>query len=165
MSGVKLHFELDARPVQAALNALVKAGEDLAPLMDLIGNYLGTGTRHRFETGAAPDGTAWKTSRRALEEGGKTLVDKGHLRGSITHRAGRDFVEVGSNLIYAAVQQFGATIRAKAGGKLIFRVGGGYRAMDEVTIPARPWLGLSAADPVEITEIVNAYLKTAGGLA
>lgn len=165
MSGVKLHFELDARQAQAALNGLIKAGANLTPLMDRIGNYLANETKHRFETGAGPDGRAWKPSRRATEQGGKTLVDRGHLRGSVTHRAGGNFVEVGSNVIYAAVQQFGATIRAKAGGKLIFKVGGGYRSMDQVTIPARPYLGMSQADPAEIGAIVDGYLKTAGNLA
>jgi phage virion morphogenesis protein len=165
LSGVKLHFELDTKAAQAALNGLIKAGANLTPLMDLIGNYLRNETKHRFETGQAPDGRAWLPSWRAREEGGKTLMKSRHLWDSITHRAGNNFVEVGSNVIYAAVQQFGATIRAKAGGKLIFKIGGGYRSMDQVTLPARPYLGMSQADPVEIGAIVDTYLKTAGGLA
>ena len=59
-------------------------------------------------------------------------VDRGHLP---------RFVEVGSDLVYAPVHEFGATIRARGGGFLTFKLrDGSFRRVRSVTIPARPWL-------------------------
>ena len=48
--------------------------------------------------------------------------DSGHLRRSLTHRVHEDYAEIGTNLIYAPVHEFGATIRAKNAPRLVFRI-------------------------------------------
>ena len=48
----------------------------------------------------------------------KPLLDTGQLRGSITYVVNKDELKVGSNLIYAPVHQFGATITPKVAKKL-----------------------------------------------
>lgn len=76
----------------------------------------------------------------------KILQVLGHLKGSIHQVAGRDQVEVGSNLIYARIHQEGG------------KAGRGHK----VTIPPRPFLGLDDGDTNMIVEKLQAYL---GGLA
>jgi phage virion morphogenesis protein len=131
-------------------------------LMNIIGAVLESSTRQRFRTGVAPDGASWKPSVRATKKGGKTLLDHGHLRDSITHDADDKTAVVGSNLIYAAIHQVGGIIRAKAGGMLTFNIPGvGWRRVAKVTIPARPYLGVSDRDRVEIADQVERYIARA----
>ena len=146
MSGVEFRVEVDGlEATQARLQELLQRMGDLTPVMDEIGAYLRDSTDERFETGTGPDGQAWKPSIRALAEGGQTLVDSSLLRKSITWRARRDSVEVGSNLDYAAIHQMGG----KAGRN------------HAVTLPARPYLGISPDDEREIGAILDDYLSGA----
>ena len=161
-------FELDIRgDAQAAraLDQLAEAMGDLSPLAEIYGTYLESATIGRFDDETAPDGSAWSKSIRAREEGGKTLSDSGQLRSSITHNAFSDRVEVGSNKIYAGVHQDGATIRPKSADKLAFALPGGlgFVQVDEVTIPARPFLGLSQDDEVELAALTEDYAVAAFG--
>lgn len=83
-----------------------------------------------------------KLSRR----GSTTLgVVTNRLRGSL--RASRTSVgssgiegSIGTNVEYAGVHEFGATIKAKNGPYLHFNVGGQWVRKKSVTIPARPFL-------------------------
>jgi phage gpG-like protein len=81
----------------------------------------------------------------------------GGLMGSITMRAGANQVEVGTNKIYGPIHQFGGTIVPRKAKALAFRMGGGNSPLtfaQKVTIPARPFLGISAGDEVEIGNIL-----------
>lgn len=116
---------------------------DLTPLMDDIGAMLVASTQDRFEKGVDPEGKPWKVSQRVAKAQGKaqTLIDSALLMSSIHHTPGNDNVEVGTNLIYAAIHQNGGQAgRGKA-----------------VTIPARPFLGLSTEDKTEIGHIVDDF--------
>ncbi len=72
------------------------------------------------------------------------MVDGGYLRDQIDFNVTGNVLEVGSTMEYAAMQQFG-------GRKSEFPHLWG-------DIPARPFLGLSAADKSAIDEIVSEYL-------
>lgn len=77
---------------------------------------------------------------------GTPLTNSGILRRSITKRADDSGVTVGTNLKYARVHQFGATITAKNGAFLaIPRPGGGVFLKKSVYVPARPFLPLDPA--------------------
>lgn len=143
------------------LNGLINMGQDLTPLMDDIGAHVEMSTKERFDTNIAPDGTPWKPSRRAENEGGKTLLDSGHFRDSITRDVTGDSATIGTNIIYAAIHQFGGTIKAKNAKKLAFKTPFGMAFLDEVTIPARPVFGLSAEDTQVIPEIVTDHYREA----
>ena len=148
------------------LSGLVDAINDPSPLLAELGEYGLRSTRARFKTQTAPDGTAWaalqpwyqKDKRRNKN---RILTLNGYLRGQMTWQlVGDRTVEIGSNLPYAAVHQFGATIKPRAAKVLIFR----GHAAKSVTIPARPYLGLSDADQNELVERTLDWLRTAGGL-
>lgn len=131
--------------------ALARLAEVLSrpdDIMDRIGQYMVASVHRRFERERAPDGTPWLKSARAIAEGGQTLTDTGRLRGSIVHTLtdGGRGVEVGTNVVYAAIHQLGG------------RAGKGRRAR----IPARPYLGVDERDRDTILRIVAQAIERAG---
>ena len=139
--------EVDDAQVRAALARLVAAVAAPRATFDRIGSYLVAATLDRFDREQGPDGKPWQKSVRALADGGLTLTDTGGLRGSITHNVAGDgrAVDVGSNLVYAAIHQFGG----QAGRN------------KSVTLPARPYLGIDARDRDAIVRIVRGALARA----
>lgn len=145
MAGVSFSIGVDDG-VGFALQAAANAAIDLTPAMRDIAGHLASAARNRFETGTSPLGIPWKKSARAIEEGGQTLVDTSDLRDSIKPNWGRDFAEAGPQANggarrYAAIHQFGGTIRPRKARALRF----GGRLVSQVVIPARPYLGISEA--------------------
>jgi phage virion morphogenesis protein len=152
-----------AEDVELAIAGLASRLRNLHPLMLTVGAYVESSTRERFETNIGPSGERWKPSLAAKLRGGPTLVEYGRLRGSITHVAGETEVEVGTNVIYAGPHQFGATIVPKKAKALRFRLpGGGFVTARKVTLPARPFLGLSVIDRAEIVALAGEHLDGAG---
>ena len=130
-----------------------------AEVMEDIGSYGVTSTQQRFLEQKSPDGEGWEKSSRAKSKGGQTLRDRGNLFDSLTYSADSNSVAWGTNLIYAAIHQYGGEIKAKNGGKLKFKVGGHFVQVDKVDMPARPYLGLTDEDEAEITDIVQLRLS------
>lgn len=132
-----------------------------------LNNVLSQGVRsstvRRFKTGKGPNGKKWKTSIRAAEEGGKTLVQSARMRNSIRRKSDAGGFAVGTNVIYAATHQYGAkrVIRARKAKLLRFRVDGRWVSAKKVLvdIPARPFLGLSDEDMNEIRETVEEFMS------
>jgi len=121
-------------------------------LFDNIGAYGVSSTQQRIIEAKGPDGAAWQKSRRALLTGGQTLRQSGRLYMSLAHRASSRMVEWGSNLIYAGIHHFGGIIRAKNKKALAFRsLNGNLTMVKQVTIPARPYVGISAFDAERIS--------------
>lgn len=168
MTGVRI--EVNDTAVQGAFARLFAFGSDQTPAMRAIGAQLRQHVDKRFEDERGPGGLPWPKSWRAREQNGQTLSDSGDLRKNMTFRAGPQSVEIGTNTPYAPVHQFGATIRAKTAKGLVFRAGRtrggkpGFRRMQQVTIPARPFLGLDAQDIAEVDVIIRRHLaRLAGG--
>ena len=158
---VALDMRLEGRGrAEQQLRAIAAGIADRQPLMDAIGLYLESSTLDRFDQERGPDGTPWQQSLRAKEQGGKTLTDHAHLRQSVTYNATNDRVEWGSNMIYARPHQEGATITAKGGGRLKFRLPGGlgFRSVLSVTLPARPFLGVNEEDERQIVGLAEDYV-------
>ena len=150
--------------LSARLQAGARAAVDYTVPMRAIADYMRTAAVERFKDERGPDGQRWKPSQRAIEEGGLTLTDRGHLRQSITAASDATSALAGTNLVYAAIHQFGGTIRAKgnaAGGKRALKTPFGPRG--SVTMPARPFLGFSPVDVAEIDAILTDHLDRALG--
>ena len=147
MAGQRIGVEVDDAEVRAAIERLLATIAAPRAAMDLIGSYLVAATLRRFETEQGPDGKPWLKSARAAAEGGQTLTDTGRLRGSITHDVAADGREVlvGSNVVYAAIHQFGG------------QAGRGRK----VTLPARPYLGIDSRDRDSILRIVARAIEGA----
>jgi phage virion morphogenesis protein len=159
MSGIS--YQIDDARLHAGLRNLIALGRNAGPAMADIAAIGESSTRQRFRTVTGPDGQRWKPSLRARITGGRTLTRDGHLSGSISARHGRDFAEWGVNRIYAAIHQFGGEIRAK-GGSLRFRLAnGGFATVQKVTMPARPFLGVSDDDRDDILDIIQVRIQGA----
>lgn len=140
-------IEIDLRgdkELVASLRKMEYRSRNLQPVMADIGEYMKRSIQKNFDAGGRPN--KWKPSIRAVEEGGQTLVDTARLKNSMTYQPGRDSVKIGTNVIYAAIQQFGGTIKAKTKKYLQFRVGNQWVKKESVKIPSRPFLLVQEED-------------------
>ena len=157
------------RQVLDTLNRLSTRVKNLRPAFSEIGEDMVEITKRRFDTATGPDGKAWaanspvtidrylgsfaksfkkdgtlskKGAARATNK--KPLTGKtGTLKSTISYQASAKGVVWGSPKVYAAIQQFG-------GAKSEFPNLWG-------DIPARPYLGVSAADNTLILDILKEY--------
>lgn len=157
MAGIKL--EGDWAKLEKHLEKMMKL--DFQGMHEQIGETLVASAQKRFEDEEDPDGKAWPKSIRAEEEGGQTLTDSARLKNSITFKARPEGVAYGTNVKYASVHQEGREIKAKKAKFLKFAVGKGYAQVKKVTIPARPFIGISQDDMEEIKYIVRKNIRRA----
>jgi phage virion morphogenesis protein len=144
---VKFDLVIDNRQALDALAALRKRGENLRPLMTGIGASLADEIRGSFKSGADPYGNKWKPLK---TRAGQPLLDTGRLRNSINYNVTKkDEVVIGTNVFYAPVHQFGATIVPVFAKMLRFVPRGAKRPIfaKKVVVPARPFLPLSGLPP------------------
>lgn len=136
-----LYYDL-SELVEAA-KKIGRIGEfNSAQLLDEVGFLLSEQTRDRLiNEKTSPDGDAWPawSPAYAATRGSNhsLLIGEGSagLEGSIQHVVDGDAVEVGSNLVYAAIHQFGGAEVGK-------------------NIPARAYLGLSDENTAELHQLV-----------
>lgn len=148
--------QIDDARVHGALRRLLALGRDQRPVMREIQAIGEASTRERFRTETGPDGKRWAPSLRAQLSGGRTLTQDGHLADSISGSYGSNYAEWGVNRIYAAIQQFGGTIRAKTAGALRFTLANGQGvSVQSVTLPARPYLGISDDNAEDILDVIE----------
>lgn len=155
---IRIHSNLPQ--VQRLFQAIRQFGGDPQPLLADIAFLGENSTRARFRSQTGPDGARWKPSLRAQLTGGKTLTRDGHLGDSVGSYVNDKSAVWGVNRLYAAIHQFGGTIRAKGARGLRFAIPGiGWRTVPQVSIPARPFLGLSDSDRQDILDLVNDHLS------
>ena len=143
------------------LNKVLKQAGDHSSLMHNIGSVLEHNTKQRINTGIGTDDKPWQKSWRAKLQGGTTLRDTSRLYNSIKYTVLDDGkrVVVSTNVFYAPVLHFGATIRAKTGKYLKFKTTmGGWAQIQSVIIPPRPFLGMSVDDSQEVLFEIEEYL-------
>lgn len=163
MSSVTVRVEGDLSSLLARLKNLSDVKKRSA--LSAAAEGIRTSTVERFQSQRDPDNRPWEPSIRAVGTGGKTLIETASLMTSIRAESDSSGATVGTNDIRAATHQFGAerTIRAKRGKYLTFKVGGKWRRVESVriNIPARPFLGISEEDELEIKEIIEAVVEEA----
>lgn len=153
----------------AFLRTLDKIASELTDMTDLmqdLGELLVDSTKRRFAEGTAPDGTAWAPKsdatidayRRREKKKPNSRVDfrplfgpSGRLSSEIFAQADSASVEIGSSLIYSAVQQFGAA-------KGEFGSASNGSSIPWGNIPARPFIGLSEEDRSNVDAELRDYL-------
>jgi len=180
---VTLEYRVDDAEVRQLLDQLGERARDLTTPMRLIGAQLQFSVQENFARGGRP--LPWKPSKRAIAQGGQTLVDSRRLESSITSRTSADRVEIGTNVLYGPIHQFGflgmvhipahvrlltqggfarrstLSARTKSGRKKTQRIGtyvtvtAHERRMD---MPARPYLVVQEEDHQRATETVRDYL-------
>jgi len=150
VSGARIEIEYQDEAVLAMLRQLLDKLEDPQPAMAELAQYGVASTRERIESQNADDPIAsWaplterylaSKRKRASRGADLVLVLHGHLADQLAWQADSRSAEWGSNRVYAAAQQFGRP---------------------EINLPARPFLGVTAADKQKILEIFQAWLSEA----
>ncbi|MGE4298907.1 MAG: phage virion morphogenesis protein [Desulfovibrionaceae bacterium] len=161
MAGASIRLDFNEQ-ASAAYARAQRLGEDLTPLNDSLGGLLVASTQERFEVGTAPDGTKWAPSGAP-----QTLVGDGHLLDSISHVADGHSVEWGSRRVYALIHQLGGVIKPKNAKALKIPLPDGtFALVQSVTMPARPYLGISDQDAsdieAEILDFINGCMGRMG---
>lgn len=162
MAGGSIRLEGDTRAMLKKIRRF--ADIDKKKINSALRQVVRSSTLKRFKESRAPDGEKWEVSKRAAAETkGKTLIRTADLRNSIRSKSDVSGFAVGTDLKYAATHQFGEkgrTIRAKNKKALRFQVGGKWLMRKSVTIsiPARPYLGLSDDDMQEIKGTIEDFI-------
>lgn len=157
--------------VIAELQRIGQQIDKMRPVYQGIGELLVDSTKNRFDTSTAPDGSRWapnaaatvlghlanisgsfsKKTGRLTKKGAKAvmakkpLIESGLLQDSFAAEATDSGVAIGTNRFAgdwdagAAVHQFGSK---------------------DGTIPARPFLGLSAQDEINVLELLAESLRS-----
>ena len=144
MAGTGLEIRIESEAVgrlNRRISDLATGLTDFRPLLESVGAEVESQTRRRIsEEKATPDGTPWQPWSDDYAEtrhGGHSLLEgEGELLDSIQFLVGSDQVEIGSNLIYAAIHQHGG-----------YEVG--------MTIPARIYLGISPENEEDLMGILD----------
>lgn len=169
----------------ARLARLVGAVRHPGELMSAIAALMLTQTQRRFERQVGPDGTAWLplSSRTAARKIGKRrrgtanmLRVSTRLYRSLTTSSDDRSAEVGTNVEYAGIHQFGGDIQHYARSQTMsfkkvrkryrFATRGTKGAEErkitigehQVTIPARPYLGFGPNDITAIQDEASDFL-------
>lgn len=121
------NFQLDWSGVDRGLRRLVRRTPALSRLLL---SYISEAIVNRT--------VGWHLSGRTLKR------VTGKLAQSINYRLKGDWIsEVGSNLVYAAIHEFGGTIVPRAANALVFKVKDQWVTTQKVTIKARPYISPS----------------------
>lgn len=148
--------------VIASLIRKSRAVDPPGPLLHKIGQDLADSTMRRFPEGKGPDGKKWAakspvTRARHPRSDTRLLIGETKtLATTIAHQVRGSSVFVGSNVVYAAVQQFGAKKGSLWQG--ITKHGRKGR-LPWGDIPARPFLGISEKDKKEMRETVLDWIR------
>ena len=141
----------ELKALSSRLKEMALKPSDRKQLLHDIGVEIETQTKERFETKTSPDGDDWaeiaqSTKKFYRKKYGSENPGKGTLWrlssvpmiDTVTSEVSSWSVLVGATKVYAAVHQYG------------------WR---ERNIPARPYLGLSNDDKVDIIGIINTFLE------
>ncbi|MBA3027448.1 MAG: hypothetical protein FP814_09765 [Desulfobacterium sp.] len=162
MSGVSI--KINDQEAIAKLSDMLKRFDDLTPVLQEIGEIVRSSVERNFAAGGRPK---WPQSNRVKESGGQTLSDTARLKRSFSVSVGTDSVTVGTNVVYAGVQQFGA--KKGSFGTVTFAVKAHERkgrpvvahkrtaALPWGDIPARPFLMIQHEDETEIKAALEAF--------
>ena len=145
MAGARIEYTVDDSALRAALARLAQAGADLRAPFATFGEHLDLVARERWDHQVAPDGSPWQDLKRATWRRKRTnqiLVESRDLRDTLRYVPDADELAFGTDRLYGATHQFGA---------------------DERGIPARPFLGITDEDEIELTEILKDWLRAAIG--
>jgi len=149
---------IDDREMKQLLRSLSRKMRNMRPIMSELGEIALSSIEKNIEVGGRysdPDSwrggsRKWKplspaTIKQRARKGywpGKILQQAGQLAASISKKVSGDSVSIGTNKIYAAIQQFGG------------KAGRGHK----VTIPARPYIVIQDEDITEMKAAINSYL-------
>lgn len=135
MSGVLVR--IDDSGVQRLAGEILDRMINQRRALTAVGDFARESIRTNFASGGRPD--KWPGLK---VRAGQPLRDTGRLMNSLGRHVSSDKVMVGTNVVYAAIHNFGG------------QAGRGRK----VTIPARPFMLLQQEDEVEIKGILTDWI-------
>lgn len=135
-----IEVKIELNDVQATIDKLGAGISNRRPLMQSIAGTMLAAVQQNFEQGGRP--MPWLAPK---YRNGAPLMDNGILKNSITDASDNDHAIVGTNLIYAAIHNFGGQIKRKSG--------------HITNMPKREFMILSAQDKADIFEDVQSYFQ------
>lgn len=174
MAGAMLEVTLGESQIGQALAELEqRLGSLRTPLAD-IGEYLQQSTDERFRSQVGPDGSPWAPlapSTLARKRTNRILRESGDLQDTLRYQVSDSELAFGTDRPYGAIHQFGGKIEHAARSQQVHFSGRRFatksksdaskwvtRGASVTTMPARPYLGLSAEDETEVLAIIADYL-------
>ncbi|WP_233634266.1 phage virion morphogenesis protein [Burkholderia cepacia] len=193
MANGMIDVEVDDSRFEAVMARVQALMKDASPVTSLILESMWGAVEENFAQQGRPKWLGLKPStlkrRRGEAASEKILTRSGHLAGSFSKTHDATMARVGTNVVYAAIHQFGGTIQrhpmsgyvrlrkdrngmllrqadhphlavfAKNGHKQVKVVKWTRTQGWTIKIPARPFLVLTESDNVEIEMEVSAYLR------
>ncbi len=167
-----MRIDLKTAEAEAVFAELMRRTTDLTQPMADIGDDMVESTRQNFIEGSSPDGVPWAPKAQATLDAyaarketvsTKPLIGPSRtLSTNILFQASSNSVAWGSNMIQAAVMQFGA--EAGEFGATIGRDKNGREFMVSTpwgNIPARPFIGVGEEDETAIVATLEHWLEGA----
>ncbi len=162
-------IQVEDQQVRNALQRLITAGTDLSPVTRVIATHLKSITEEAFAKEQDPaTGKPWAplsavTLRRRAKSGNisaggaQKLQVSRNLLGSILADYDATTASVGTNLVYATTQHYGA----KQGqfGRGNYRTRQGSFPIPWGDIPPRPFFGLNSQHQDEITDTIADHIR------
>jgi phage virion morphogenesis protein len=141
-----ISVQIDNDEITGRLDRVLSLYDDPTKVMREITGVLADASEEQFEAEGRP---GWRQLAKSTIAGrirkdtwpGKILQVSGGLASSVTTRATRTTAAIGSNKVYAAIQQLGG------------KAGRGRR----VTIPARPYLVFGSSEQEETLDILQRH--------
>lgn len=123
--------EVGSEKILDVLGKFVELSADTGPAMKSIAGFMENQVRLGFKVSQSPYGDPWAPIE---HREGQPLIDTRTLLGSISSSYGVDFAEVGTNLVYAPIQNFGGSAGKNKTSKIAARP---YLPIqgDEVVLP------------------------------
>lgn len=171
MDGLSIEYSIKDMEVKTATKDLTDRLSNPRPALKECGMVLLRSVSKNFKSGGRPG--KWKKSIRAKESGGQTLVDTARLKNSITMQVEGKKLTVGTNVVYAAIHDFGGKISKNvsigehwrhitqafgkpiSGRKILVRA---HRRKMNLNIPQREFLLIQDEDYRVFTSIFQDYL-------
>ena len=149
MAGAGIKITTDDAEFERGISELVERVTNLTPIHRILGEVAAASIDRNFEEGGRPKWAPHSPVTIALTGEHGILTLTGRMRRSINVQADDQSARVGTNAIYAAVQQFGA-------------LKGSFKSSPRLVpwgdIPARPFIAIQAEDKTEMVEEVREYL-------
>jgi len=189
MSGALITGKIEDRGVLEKLAAIRARTENMRPVWADIGQIILESIQRNFREHRAPDGTPWQPVSAAYarwksskgKSPGNILNLKGLLQKLIHTTVASDSVTIGTNVVYAAIHQFGGEIKKKerkstvyfhrnertgeVGRKFVKRGKSNYAedvtiGEHSITMPPRPYLGATEDDWRRVAVALRKYIVT-----
>lgn len=164
---MRIEVNIDDAQVKGVMQRVADAAGNAAPLMVRIAGVMHDAVEENFAQQGRPKWLGLKPG--SVKRGrapARILQDTGRLAASITPFSDSTQALVGTNVVYAAIHQFGGStkphvIRPKNKKALAF----GGRVVKKVNHPGskidpRPFLALTPADHARVVATVSSYLAS-----